>query len=90
MDGRKWAEKDQVNAVPKGVGYEKLMRLARFPILFMSTEADPVAPLSSAIKMSKGFGHESAVLLVQKGYVRLLVPRKSSSLTLRGGPGHPT
>lgn len=35
----------------------------------MSLDADPVTPLPSAIKMSEGFGSESAVLLVQQGFV---------------------
>ena len=42
---------------------------SRFPILFLSLDADPVTPLSSAIKMSRGFGNESATLLIQQGYV---------------------
>ncbi|KAG9122626.1 hypothetical protein FRC07_000916 [Ceratobasidium sp. 392] len=40
----------------------------RFPILLMSLDADPVTPLSSAVKMLEGFGNESAVLLVQQGF----------------------
>ena len=39
----------------------------RFPILFLSQDADPVTPLSSAVKMSRGFGNESATLLIQQG-----------------------
>ncbi|KAG8681123.1 hypothetical protein FRC11_001532, partial [Ceratobasidium sp. 423] len=38
----------------------------KFPILFVSLDADPVTPLPSAVKMSRGFG-ESASLLVQQG-----------------------
>ncbi|KAG9098183.1 hypothetical protein FRC06_006670, partial [Ceratobasidium sp. 370] len=37
-----------------------------YPILFLSLDADPVAPPSSAVKMSRGFGNESATLLVQR------------------------
>ncbi|QRV97364.1 alpha/beta hydrolase family protein [Ceratobasidium sp. AG-Ba] len=46
----------------------KGLRKTRFPILFVSLDADPVTPLSSALKMSKGFGKESATLLIQQGY----------------------
>ncbi|QRW05705.1 alpha/beta hydrolase family protein [Ceratobasidium sp. AG-Ba] len=46
----------------------KGLKKTRFPILFMSLDADPVTPLSTAIKMAKGFGDESASLLVQKGF----------------------
>ncbi|KAG9122566.1 hypothetical protein FRC07_001004, partial [Ceratobasidium sp. 392] len=44
------------------------LKKTKFPILFMSLEADPVTPLSSAVKMSRGFGDESATLLVQQGF----------------------
>ncbi|CAE6414369.1 unnamed protein product [Rhizoctonia solani] len=47
---------------------EKGLKKTKFPILFVSLDADPVTPLPSAIKMSRGFGNESASLLVQKGY----------------------
>ncbi|KAF8608855.1 alpha/beta-hydrolase [Ceratobasidium sp. AG-I] len=57
------------------------LKKTKFPILFMSTEADPVAPLSSAIKMSNGFGHESAVLLVQKGPGHLTASTPSNCTT---------
>ncbi|KAJ1301776.1 hypothetical protein OPQ81_009005 [Rhizoctonia solani] len=43
------------------------LKKTRFPILFVSLDADPVTPLPSAVKMSKAFG-ESASLLVQHGY----------------------
>lgn len=67
--------------VAKGLKKTKYMRYpdalplksndsARFPILFMSLDADAVTPLSSAVKMSEGFGSESAVLLVQQGLVQ--------------------
>ncbi|QRV97374.1 alpha/beta hydrolase family protein [Ceratobasidium sp. AG-Ba] len=46
----------------------KGLNKTRFPILFMSSDADPVTPLSSAVKMSRGFGNESATLLIQKGF----------------------
>ncbi|QRV76811.1 Abhydrolase domain-containing protein [Ceratobasidium sp. AG-Ba] len=46
----------------------KGLKKTRFPILFMSLDADPVTPLSTAVKMAKGFGNESASLLVQKGF----------------------
>ncbi|QRV73986.1 alpha/beta hydrolase family protein [Ceratobasidium sp. AG-Ba] len=43
------------------------LKKTRFPILYASLDADPVTPLSAAIKMSKAFGNESAVLLTQEG-----------------------
>ncbi|KAG8763415.1 hypothetical protein FRC12_008558 [Ceratobasidium sp. 428] len=46
---------------------ESGLKKTRFPILYASLDADPVTPLSAAIKMSKAFGNESAVLLVQEG-----------------------
>ncbi|QRW11913.1 alpha/beta hydrolase family protein [Ceratobasidium sp. AG-Ba] len=46
----------------------KGLKKTRFPILFMSLDADPVTPLSSAVKMSRGFGKESATLLIQQGF----------------------
>jgi hypothetical protein len=42
-------------------------QISRFPILFVSLDADPITPLASAVKMSKGFGAESATLLIQRG-----------------------
>ncbi|KAG8717831.1 hypothetical protein FRC09_013598 [Ceratobasidium sp. 395] len=47
---------------------ESGLKKTRFPILYASLDADPVTPLSAAIKMSKAFGNESAVLLVQEGF----------------------
>ncbi|KAG8683990.1 hypothetical protein FRC09_015679, partial [Ceratobasidium sp. 395] len=47
---------------------EKGLKKTKFPILFASLDGDPVTPLSSALKMSKGFGKESATLLVQQGF----------------------
>ncbi|KAF8599714.1 alpha/beta-hydrolase [Ceratobasidium sp. AG-I] len=47
---------------------EARLKKTRFPILFLSLDADPVTPLSSAIKMSGGFGNDSATLLIQQGY----------------------
>ncbi|CAE6538121.1 unnamed protein product [Rhizoctonia solani] len=44
------------------------LKKTRFPILFVSLHADPVTPLPSAVKMSRGFGKESASLLIQKGF----------------------
>ncbi|KAG9098181.1 hypothetical protein FRC06_006668 [Ceratobasidium sp. 370] len=46
----------------------KGLKKTRFPVLFLSLDADPVTPLSSAVKMSRGFGNESATLLVQQGF----------------------
>ncbi|KAG8694219.1 hypothetical protein FRC09_009991, partial [Ceratobasidium sp. 395] len=46
---------------------EKGLKKTKFPILFTSLDGDPVTPLSSAVKMSRGFGEESATLLVQEG-----------------------
>ncbi|CAE6480547.1 unnamed protein product [Rhizoctonia solani] len=47
---------------------EKGLNKTRFPILFVSLDADPVTPLPSAVKMSRGFGLESASLLIQQGF----------------------
>ncbi|CAE6413702.1 unnamed protein product [Rhizoctonia solani] len=47
---------------------EKGLKKTKFPILFVSLDADPITPLASAVKMSKGFGIESASLLIQKGF----------------------
>ncbi|KAH7334293.1 TAP-like protein-domain-containing protein [Rhizoctonia solani] len=47
---------------------DKGLRKTRFPILFVSLDADPITPLASAVKMSRGFGSESASLLVQQGF----------------------
>ncbi|QRV76755.1 alpha/beta hydrolase family protein [Ceratobasidium sp. AG-Ba] len=44
------------------------LKKTRHPILFLSLDADAVAPLSSAIKMSDGFGKDSASLVVQHGF----------------------
>ncbi|CAE6538286.1 unnamed protein product [Rhizoctonia solani] len=44
------------------------LKKTRFPILFVSLDADPVTPLPSAVKMSGAFGADSATLLVQHGY----------------------
>ncbi|KAG9084527.1 hypothetical protein FRC07_013615, partial [Ceratobasidium sp. 392] len=46
----------------------KGLKKTKFPILFMSLDADPVTPLAAAAKMAKGFGNESATLLVQEGF----------------------
>ncbi|CAE6414354.1 unnamed protein product [Rhizoctonia solani] len=47
---------------------EKGLNKTRFPILFVSLDADPITPLSAAVKMSKGFGSDSATLLIQQGF----------------------
>ncbi|CAE6527676.1 unnamed protein product [Rhizoctonia solani] len=47
---------------------EKGLNKTRFPILFVSMDADPVTPLDSAVKMSRGFGSESGSLLIQQGF----------------------
>ncbi|KAG8715284.1 hypothetical protein FRC09_016754, partial [Ceratobasidium sp. 395] len=47
---------------------EKGFKKTKFPVLFASLDADPVTPLSSAVTMSRGFGKESAALLVQQGF----------------------
>ncbi|KAG9103495.1 hypothetical protein FRC06_010377 [Ceratobasidium sp. 370] len=44
------------------------LKKTRFPIVYASLDADPVTPLSAAIKMSEAFGNKSAVLLVQEGF----------------------
>ncbi|KAH7334290.1 TAP-like protein-domain-containing protein [Rhizoctonia solani] len=44
------------------------LKKTRFPILFVSLDADPVTPLPSAVKMGRAFGEESATLLIQHGY----------------------
>ncbi|KAG9099439.1 hypothetical protein FRC07_010523, partial [Ceratobasidium sp. 392] len=46
----------------------KGLKKTKFPILFMSLDADPVTPLSAAVNMSSGFGKESATLLIQQGF----------------------
>ncbi|KAL5640564.1 hypothetical protein ACGC1H_001140 [Rhizoctonia solani] len=47
---------------------EEGLKKSRFPILYVSLDADSVTPLSAAQKMAKSFGNESAVLLVQEGF----------------------
>ncbi|KDN37708.1 hypothetical protein RSAG8_09976, partial [Rhizoctonia solani AG-8 WAC10335] len=47
---------------------EKGLNKTRFPILFVSLDADPITPLAAAVKMSRGFGNESASLLIQQGF----------------------
>ncbi|CAE7104435.1 unnamed protein product [Rhizoctonia solani] len=47
---------------------EKGLKKTKFPILFISGDADPVTPLASGVKMSSGFGNDSAALLIQHGY----------------------
>ncbi|CAE6538282.1 unnamed protein product [Rhizoctonia solani] len=47
---------------------EKGLKKTKFPILFISGDADPVTPLASGVKMSSGFGNQSATLLIQHGY----------------------
>jgi len=44
------------------------LKKTKFPIIFASLTADPVTPLSAARSMSKGFGNESATLLIQEGF----------------------
>ncbi|KAG8794848.1 hypothetical protein FRC12_020927 [Ceratobasidium sp. 428] len=56
-----------------GKGFKK----TKFPVLFASLDADPVTPLSSAVKMSRGFGKESASLLVQQGFGHCTVAHPS-------------
>ncbi|KDN37701.1 hypothetical protein RSAG8_09969, partial [Rhizoctonia solani AG-8 WAC10335] len=46
---------------------EKGLSKTKFPILFVSLDADPITPLASAAKMSRGFGIESSSLLIQQG-----------------------
>ncbi|KAH7334279.1 TAP-like protein-domain-containing protein [Rhizoctonia solani] len=47
---------------------EKGLNKTRFPILFVSLDADPVTPLASAVKMNRAFGSESSSLLIQQGF----------------------
>ncbi|KAF8745425.1 alpha beta-hydrolase, partial [Rhizoctonia solani] len=47
---------------------EKGLKKTRFPILLVGQDADPVTPLSSAVKINKAFGNDSSTLLVQKGF----------------------
>jgi poly(3-hydroxyalkanoate) synthetase len=44
------------------------LKKTKYPLIFASMTADPVTPLSAARSMSKGFGNESATLLVQEGF----------------------
>ncbi|KAG9082502.1 hypothetical protein FS749_006806 [Ceratobasidium sp. UAMH 11750] len=44
------------------------LKQTRFPILYTSLDADPVTPLSAAIRMVEAFGNKSAALLVQHGF----------------------
>lgn len=43
-------------------------RKINFPVLCFSMSADPVTPLSAAKSMSRGFGNESATLVIQNGF----------------------
>ncbi|GAB1522720.1 hypothetical protein RhiTH_005842 [Rhizoctonia solani] len=47
---------------------DKGLNKTRFPILLVSTDADPVTPLPSALKMNRAFGSESSTLLIQHGF----------------------
>ncbi|KAF8609123.1 alpha/beta-hydrolase [Ceratobasidium sp. AG-I] len=49
-------------------GVAEGLKKTSYPILFTSLNADPVAPLSAAVKMTKAFGNQSAALLVQEGF----------------------
>lgn len=64
---------------------EEGLKKTRFPILYASLDADPVTPLPAAQKMTKAFGNESAVLLVQEGFghCTLAHPSLCSAKTFR-------
>lgn len=47
---------------------EQGLRKTAFPVLFASNTADPVTPLMAAESMSRGFGNDSASLIIQRAY----------------------
>ncbi|GAA5854844.1 hypothetical protein JCM9279_005534 [Rhodotorula babjevae] len=44
------------------------LRKTNYPIVFFSLDADPVTPLSAAVKMQHGFGNSSSTLVTQSGF----------------------
>ncbi|ELU39940.1 TAP-like domain-containing protein [Rhizoctonia solani AG-1 IA] len=84
---------------------DKGLNKTRFPILLVSTDADPVTPLPSALKMNRAFGSESSTLLIQHGYshpslctvknvhdyfVNGIVPKNGTHCTSEPGYIYPT
>jgi len=53
-----------------------------YPIVFFSLDADPVTPLSAAVKMQAGFGNSSSTLVTQSGCV--LLSQRFCTLDLAG------
>ncbi|GAA5947973.1 hypothetical protein JCM3775_001144 [Rhodotorula graminis] len=44
------------------------LKKTNYPIVFFSLDADPVTPLSAAVKMQQGFGNSSSTLVTQSGF----------------------
>ncbi|GAA5900239.1 hypothetical protein JCM8208_002061 [Rhodotorula glutinis] len=44
------------------------LKKTNYPIVFFSLDADPVTPVSAAVKMQEGFGNASSTLVTQSGF----------------------
>lgn len=56
-----------------------LKKLAR-PILFVNNVADPCTPLASAQSIARGFGNDSASVLINEGYGHTSMSQVSAGL----------